>query len=135
MPLIVPDLSELYLMDRLLDSGTDLKLALYENNETPDQDSVYADFDLATGDGLDVIKTLSGGWDAAATVSHKAVKAYSAEQSWTCGASGGTVYGYFIYDDSGTPRLVWAERFGSVKTLVDTDELKLTPTITGFSEN
>lgn len=109
-------------------------LKLYKSNTTPDQSSVAGDFTEA--DFTDyTAKTLTRtGWGAASTVSNKASATYGSAQTWTCGATGNTIYGYFVVGaTSGT--LLWAERFGTARVLADTDQLSFTPTFTLNSES
>jgi len=136
MALVVPNVGEL----KLLDAATgkvaveNLTLKLYKNNYIPIAASVAGDFTEA--DFTDyVAKTLTtSSWGAATTVSSKASATYGSTQTWTCGASGNTIYGYYIVGaSSGT--LYWAELFASARILASTDTLNLTPVITLSSEN
>ena len=47
-------------------------------------------------------------------------------RSWTCGATGDTIYGYFILGAT-SAKLILAEKFGTARTLANTDVLNLQP--------
>lgn len=138
MALVTPDEGELELLDKMLkdalsvDEGYTLKL--YKNDYTPIQTSTGTDFTVADFTNY-VDKTLTRtGWGAASTVSNKASATYGTQQSWTCGATGNTIYGYYILGAS-SGKVLWAERFSSARTLASGDVLNLTPSITLNSEN
>jgi len=138
MALITPNSGELELLDKMikdaLDTDEDYTLKLFKSDTTPDKDTVSNDFTEA--DFTDyAAKTLTrANWGAASTVNDKAESTYGSQQSWTCGASGNTVYGYWIEGaTSGT--CLWAERFATSRTLVENDQLNITPKITLNSEN
>jgi hypothetical protein len=137
MPLVIADVGELELLDKMLKDALsvdeDFTLKLYQNNYTPVNTSVAGDFTVATFTNY-VDKTLTrAGWAAATTVSNKARSTY-AQQSWTCGASGNTIYGYYVIGaTSGT--LLWAELFPTPRVLANTDILTLIPVFTLNSEN
>jgi hypothetical protein len=137
MPLVVPNVGEIELLDKMLKNAlvTDenYTLKLFNNNVTPDQSFTASSFTEATFTGY-VAKTLTrSGWGAAATVSNKAQSSY-AQQSWTCGIVGDTIYGYYVVGATSTV-LLWAERFTTPRTLGNTDILNVTPVFTLNSEN
>jgi hypothetical protein len=136
MPLVVPNSGELELLDKLLKdalvTNEDYILKLYKVDVTPDENSVPGTFTEADFSGYSS-KTLNrASWSSAMTVSGEATSQYS-QQSWTCGATGNTVYGYFVLgSNSGT--LLWAERFTASRLLEDGDVFQLTPTFSLKSE-
>ena len=139
MALVVPDAGELELLNKMLkaalSSDEDYILRLFKSDITLGSSTVAADLNAIEADFTDYEeKTLTrAGWGAAATSSGKAQSVYSAEQSWTCGASGNTIFGYYILGDiSGV--LLWAEKFSSTRILVDETVLNLTPVFTLSSE-
>ena len=74
--------------------------------------------------------TLSrGGWSAASSSSNTAVSVYSAAISWTCGATGDTVYGYLI-EGATSNKVLWAEKFSVARALGSADVLNITPKFT-----
>lgn len=120
--LLVPDVGEAELLDDML-NARDRTLKLYKNDITPaesDTAGTYTEADFTSY----AAKTLTGAsWNAASTSGGTTSKTY-AQQSWTCGASGNTIYGYFVVRSS---TLCWAERFASTRVLVNSDVLNLTP--------
>jgi hypothetical protein len=109
-------------------------LKLYKNNYTPDDSSAPGSFTEANFTNY-LAKTLTrANWNAAVTVSGKAESSYgSGPLSWTCGATGNTVYGYYVIGaTSGT--VLWAELFATARVLADQDVLNLTPKFTLNSE-
>ena len=115
-------------------------MRLYKTNVTPAETDVIATYTEADFTGY-VAKTLTrtvsastwntpatgaptGGWSAEAAVAESAYG--SAAQSWTCGATGNAIYGYFISGVT-SAKLILAEAFATPRTLVDTDVLNLTP--------
>ncbi len=130
---------ELALLDKMLKTALSVDesyiLKLFQNNVTPDQTFIPASMTEASFTNY-AAKTLTRAtWNAAVTVSSKAQASYgAAAQSWTCGASGNTVYGYWIEGaTSGT--CLWAERFSVSRVLANGDVLNLTPQFTLSSEN
>ena len=108
-------------------------LRLYKNNYTPLATSVVGDFTEADFTGY-TSKTLTrAGWNAASSVSGTGTIVFGTAQTWTCGASGNTVYGIYVRDGSGD--LVWAEKFASARVLTDTDTVTYTPQCTLISAN
>jgi hypothetical protein len=139
MPLVVPNLGELELLDKMLSDALSVDenyiLKLYTNNYTPDQNSGANSFVEATFTGY-AAKTLTRtNWNTAVIVSNKAESSYgTAPQSWTCTGTGQTIFGYWIIGaTSGTA--LWAELFSVSRVLANGDVLNLTPKFTLNSEN
>lgn len=135
MALVCADVGELLLLEAALGKSTpeNLTLKLYSNNYTPLQSSVAGSFTEATFTSYAAKTLTKTSWTSASTVSNKATSSYAA-QSWTCGATGQTIYGYFVIgQSSGT--LYFAERFSTSRSLSNGDVLNLTPAITLNSEN
>ena len=111
-----------------LTSDENYILKLFSNDVTPDQNFAVASFVQATFTNY-VAKTLTRtNWNAAATVANKAESSYgSSPLAWTCGATGQTIYGYWVDNSQGSPTLLWAERFSVARVLADQDVLNLTP--------
>lgn len=121
MPLLVPDVGEVALLDAMLNND-DRTLELFSNNVTPAEGDVKSTYTAATFTGY-ATKTLTGAsWNAASTSSGTTSKTY-ASQSWSP-TSSQTIYGYFVYK---TTVLHWAEAFASSKNLSSGDTLTLTP--------
>jgi len=135
MALLVPTEGELALLDVMLkdalSTDEDFILHLYKNNYTPVDGTTSTDFTEADFTNY-VNKTLARTtWNAAITNgSSKAESSYgSSPLSWTCGASGNTVYGYWVQGATSNT-VCWAERFGTSRVLADSDVLNLTPKFT-----
>ena len=140
MPLVVPNEGELVLLDYMLKDTSvtaDYILRLFQNDVTPDQSASDGTFTEATFTDY-TSKTLGRAtWNAAVTNgSNKAESSYgSSPQSWTCGATGNTIYGYWVETTDVTPTILWAERFATSRVLADGDVLNITPKFTLSSEN
>lgn len=137
MALIVPASGENLLLTWALTDATteNLELKLFQSDISIDDESVAGDF--AEADFSDYAeKTLNrSGWDSVSQdVNDKASIQYDTTQSWTCGATGNTIYGYYVVGaTSGT--LVWAEKFAESQVLTDGVQLSLLPRFTLASEN
>lgn len=131
MTLLCPDVGEVVLLRRILyEAPSDLTLKLYRTDVTPAESDTAASFTEANFTDY-VAKTLTasqtGGTWAAPSTSGGTTSASYAQQSWVCGASGNTIYGYFLVNSGGT--LVIGEKFAAARTLVSSDELRVTPRI------
>jgi hypothetical protein len=117
-----------------LSTNEDFILKLYKNDYTPVTATTAGDFTSADFTNY-VVKTLARAtWNAAVTVSNKAESSYGTTPlSWTCGATGNTIYGYFVIGATSTT-VLWAERFGTSRVLALDDVLNLTPKFTLASE-
>jgi hypothetical protein len=138
MALHTTDAGEIELLDKMLKDALSVDetyiLKLYSNNYTPVDASAASNFTECTFTSY-VAKTLTrAGWNGATTVSNKASSTYSAASAWTCGATGQTVYGYWITATTSSV-ILWAELFGSSRTLANGDVLQLTPVFTLNSES
>lgn len=144
MALLVPNVGEARLLLELIDGGTareNWSLRLYKNNKTPAESDVAGSYTVADFTNY-VNKTLTrtinngvtwntittnaptGGW-APAGNTNVAETTYQL-QTWTCGASGNTIYGYYYIGATST-LLIAAELFASSRTLANGDTLNLTP--------
>lgn len=137
MALKVPASGENLLLTWALtdDTPENLTLKLYQNDVTPADDSVAGDFTEADFTDYSAKTLARSGWATVAQdVNDKASIQYDTTQSWTCGASGNTIYGYYVVGaTSGT--LVWAERFADSETLTNGVQLSLLPKFTLASES
>lgn len=129
--IVVPDIAGLELLKKVL-NDENVILKLYKNNYTPDEDSLLSSFTDANFDGY-VQKTLvTASWaiptsesPVAPCVDNEAVSTY-AEQSWTCGTAGNTVYGYYVVGVTST-KLLWVDSFSVPRALGDGDILRIIP--------
>mgnify|MGYP006280979447 CR=1 FL=1 len=136
MALVVPDLGEIELLTKLLKNTTDTEnyiLRLYQNNYTPIGSTVVGDFSEADFTNYTEKTIARGDWAAPSTVATKAESSVTA-QSWTCGATGNTIYGYYVVGSTSGVCL-WAEKFAAQRILVDGDILNLTPKFNLSSAN
>ena len=137
MALVLANVGEVELLDKMLKDALttdeDYSLKLFNNDVTPDQSSIASTFTEAAFTGYSAKTLTRSGWSAATTVSNKAQSSYS-QQSWTCGATGDTIYGYYVIGATSTV-LLWAEKFSSARILANSDVLNLTPVFTLNSEN
>lgn len=133
------NVGELELLDKMLKDALtvneDYILKLFHTNVTPDQNSASASFVEATFTNYAAETLTRTNWNSAVTISNKAETSYgSSALSWTCGATGDTIYGYWVEGaTSGT--CLWAEAFATARVLADSDILNLTPKFTLNSEN
>lgn len=138
MPLVFANSGELLVVQWMLKATStpeNLTLKLFKNDYVPTATSAAGDFVEADFTSYSA-KTLSRGtWQSPSTVSGKASIAYdTAPQTWTCGTAGNTIYGYYVVGaSSGT--LIYAERFGSSRTLGNGDSLNVQPLLTLNSES
>ena len=128
MALLVPDVGEVELLDKLLKDALsvdeDYTLKLYKTNVTPAESDTAGSYTVADFTGY-ANKTLTrAGWAAASTAAGTTSTTF-AQQSWSP-TSSQTVYGYYVIGATSTV-LLWAELFASSKNLVDGDTLQLTP--------
>lgn len=134
MSIYTPLSGDLQLLDKMLKKAlsTDENyiLKLYQNNYTPDDTSGPGSFTEANFTNYAAVTLTRSGWNASVIVSTHAETSYGASpQTWTCGASGNTIYGYYVVGaTSGV--VLWAELFSTSRVLANQDVLNLTPKFT-----
>lgn len=136
MPLVVADQGELRLLDIMLkvalSTNENQILKLYQNNYTPTSAAAPGSFTEATFTGYAARTLTRSTWNSAVTVSNKAESSYgTTPQSWTCGATGNTIYGYTVEAGGKT---MWGELFSTARVLASGDVLNITPKFTLNSE-
>ncbi len=144
MPLVVPHEGELTILGELMSSGENWQLCLFNFNITPNETDValtytaheavftgYARITLTRSVGgstwnTPISQAPSGSppWSSRALVGH--TQYGSAPQSWTCGTTGDTVYGYFVIGSS-SGKLIMAEAFATARVMTNGQELDLQP--------
>lgn len=139
MPLVVPDVGELRLLDTMLKLAMSTNenhiLKLYRTNVTPNAASAPGSFTEANFTGYAARTLTRSSWNSAVTVSNKAESSYgTTPQSWTCGTTGNTIYGYWV-EGSTSGKCLWAELFTTSRVLATGDILNITPKFTLSSEN
>ena len=140
MALIIPNLGEIELLTKMLKAALSVDenyiLKLYKTNVTLSASSVAADLNAeeATFTGYAAVTLTRAGWGTPSTVGGQASSTYGTVASWTCGATGNTIHGYYVLGaTSGT--LLWAEAFSSTRIMAEGDILNLTPVFTFYSAN
>lgn len=135
MSIIIPDVGKTALLNKMLKLSVDenLVLKLYRNNYTPDSDTVLGDLTEANFTNYAAKTLVKASWTAAAIVTpiapcveNEAQSTY-AEQSWTCGSVGNTIYGYYVVGATSTTTVLFCEKFASSRSLSENDVLKITP--------
>jgi hypothetical protein len=139
MPLVVPAVGEVALLNKLivnlLSSDERYILKLYKNNYSPIETATQASFTEANFTSY-AARTLSrAGWYAGVHGTPKAECSYAGVQSWTCGTTGNTIYGYWVVGDTkNAGTVLWAELFSTARVLATNDVLNITPKFTLQSE-
>lgn len=146
MALLISNEGEVQLLTDLMGGGTleNWQLGLYHANITPSESDVagtytaqeasftgYSRKTLTRSIGSSTWNTVvsqapsgSPAWSSEAAVAH--TQYGSSPQTWTCGASGDTIYGYFILGAI-SGKLICAEAFATARALANGDTLSLTP--------
>tara|TARA_Y100000034_G_scaffold120366_1_gene163198 strand:+ start:138 stop:554 length:417 start_codon:yes stop_codon:yes gene_type:complete len=138
MALLVCRQGELQLLDKMLkdalSTDEDYILMLFSNNYTPDEDDDDTSFTEATFTDYAARTLTRATWNAAQVNATKAESSYgTAPESWTCGATGNTIYGYWM-EGATSADVLWAEKFATARVLADGDVLNITPKFTLSSE-
>ncbi len=134
MVLMVPRQGELELLDKMLkdalSTDEDYILKLFKNNYTPDQDDDNSSFTEANFTAYAARTLTRALWNAAQVNSTKAESSYgTAPESWTCGVTGNTIYGYWV-EGVVDNDVLWSEKFATARVLADGDVLNITPKFT-----
>ncbi len=131
---------ELELLDKMIRDhlSTDEKyiLRLYKVDHTPvdaDTTTNYTEADFTTYAEVTLNRGATA-WNAASTSGTKAEIELAAQQSWTSGTAGNTIFGYYMVAATSN-KLLWAEKFGTPRVLANQDVLNLTPKFTLESES
>lgn len=103
----------------------DLILKLFKNDLTLISELTTDYLEEADFTNYESKVIIRDGWNPPNLVATYGEATYSETFSWTCGATGNTVYGYWIEDSSGF--IIWAEKFPTARNLVNGDILEITP--------
>jgi hypothetical protein len=129
--IVVPDIAGRELLKKVL-TDENVILKLYKNDCVLDEDSLLSSFTDANFDGYSSKTLITSSWatptsesPVAPCIDNEAVSTY-AEQSWTCGSAGNTVYGYYVVGVS-SANLLWADKFAVARVLEDGDILRIIP--------
>ena len=124
MALLVPNVGEDEMLERIVNGTDKLNLHLYSDEITPVEASTTASFTECTGSGY-ALKALTATW----TVAGDPTEASYAQQSFDFTGSQ-TVHGYYL-TNSGNSILMWAEKFtdGPYNIPSGGGSVKITPKI------
>lgn len=105
-------------------------LYLYNSAITPTNSTTAGTFSghTATFTGASVATLTRANWTVPVQVGTTAQTSYNTSISWTCGATGDTIFGYWVIGAT-SGICLWAELFGTARTLANGDILNLTPQI------
>lgn len=144
MAYLIPREGDVQILTELLGSGENWQLGLFKTSITPAETDVAATYTAHEADFTNYArKTLTravgtGNWSTPVSQAPSGSPAWSsrfqvahsvygsAAQSWTCGTTGNTVYGYFIVGAT-SGKLIMAELFPSPRTLTSGDSFSMTP--------
>ena len=110
MALRFPDAGEVAALKAMVNhtSPGDLKLHLYKNDVTIDEDTVIGDVTESTEAGYAAVTLTGASWTVATGAGNVTTASY-AEQTFTF-TEAATVYGYYVTNNAGTI-LMWIEEF------------------------
>ena len=130
MALLVPDVGEVELLDKMLkdalSSDENYTLKLYTAiSPALGESSVAGDFTEATFGGYSSASKTRAGWAGASTAGGTTSTTH-AQSSWTKSDAGTqTILGYYVIGATSTV-LLWAETFAASRTLNQNDTLNVT---------
>jgi len=125
MPLLVPNVGEREMLERILNGSDKCVLHLYKVDKTPAETDVVTSYTEVNTGGYAPI-TLSNTWNISTTDPTEA--SYAQVSFDFTGAA--TVYGYYVTNNNGTI-LLWAEKFsdGPYNIPSGGGSIKITPKI------
>lgn len=135
MPGVVPDVSELTLLNSLIASEFDgAKVRLFKNDFVPDAETILGDFTAADFPGYAEI-TLET-WSAAYTNEGGRAQTDHPMVTWTVSDDfvGQTIYGMYVVNAGGD--LLWCElaTIGPVELTLEGQTYSLTPSFVAYSQ-
>ena len=134
MSLCMPDAGGLEMLAKMIKTAlaTDDNyiLKLYDSAITPTNSTTAGTFSghTATFTNYSHQTLTRAGWSSIVQSGTTAQTSYGTTLTWTCGATGDTVYGYWV-ESATTGTCLWAELFGTARTLANGDVLNLVPSI------
>jgi len=136
--LVVPDEGGLVLLEWVIFtedfSALEVVLRLFRANYVPAANTTLSSFTEADFTGYAEIVLDRDQWQAPVTLEGRAYTQYqSAPQQWTCGATGNTIYGWYLVETSAGVVLA-AEAFAIPRVLTDLAVLDLMPVMRLRSE-
>lgn len=104
-----------------------LTLRGFQNNYTPDDDSVFASFTESTFTNYSPISIIPSDWGSPVITSHVGIIEISFVPEWDCtGGSGEDLWGWWLTDDA-TSIVLLAQRFDAVRNMIPGAVEKLDP--------
>lgn len=136
MAIVISNSGKIELIDKMLkdalSTDENLILKLFKNNVTLTEESVLDDFIEADFTNY-VSKIISrNSWNTELTGGK--AKATSSTLQWNCGATGNTIYGYYLIGQNSNT-LLWAEKFDPPANLSNNDFINVTPVFTFDNED
>jgi hypothetical protein len=136
MNMVIPDVGKELLITWMLqlESGSfgDMKIALFQNNITPDDASVFGDFTPAAFTGSTPVDIARADWSGPTLVSHVAYMTLPTAPQWVCtGAGPETCYGWYLYEVASNT-VVAAQLFDAPRVMDVGATEKLDPFKIGF---
>lgn len=135
MALIIPNVGEIELLTKMLKAALTVDeaylLRLYKTNTSLSSATIASDLNAVEANftGYAEVTLTRAGWGTPTTTTGVASSTYGTVASWTCGATGNTIWGYYVVGaTSGV--LLWAEAFTSTRIMSNGDILNLTPVFT-----
>lgn len=135
MAIVVPDVGERYLLNRLLKStnaSNNLTLRLYTAvSGSLGESTVLGDFTEATFPGYSAATLTNSSWGNASTSTGTSSSTYGSAQTFTRSSTGSNeaVLGYYVEDATATV-LVYAEAFAATANMANNgDSITFTPKI------
>jgi len=129
MALLVPDVSEVILLETMLNktAATNVKLKLYINDRTPAEGDNVGSYTESTGAGYAAVTLTGASWTVA---TNGTTTAEYAQQTFTYTGVEANIYGYYVTNNSGA-QVLWAERFtdGPYSIPAGGGSVKITPEI------
>jgi hypothetical protein len=113
------------MLKKALSTNENYVLKLFRNDYTPVSASASGSFTEANFTNY-LARTLTRtNWNSSVTVSGKAESSYATTpQSWTCGTTGQTIYGYWV-EGATSGKVLWGERFATSRVLANGDVLRM----------
>jgi len=136
MALTIVDSAELYMLELLLGKSTtpqSLTLRLFTNNATISGSTVLANLTECTLSGYSALALTSASWSSAVTASGKGSTSYPTLTFNFTNVSAGNIYGLYLTSNT-TGLLVAAEKFSTVRSVINGDSLSVTLNLTLSSE-
>ena len=121
---------ELQLLNKMLklalSTNESYILKLFSNNYTPDANTAVGSLTEAAFTNYAARTLTSASWNTAITNgSGKGETSYATTpQSWTCGTTGQTIYGYWV-EGAASTKVLWAEKFSTARVLANGDVLNI----------